>query len=169
MENHVRWPEHFEYRMEHGNMKPRVARVRRPFGLRRSLGSPFCRGLDRLAISNGGTGRGRPSFSRLPNPGAERLFGALPGPTVTPVAKVPQTLPRSGESWGIMRHGMLPRNTYSMPLTISRKSGFEDTFEGSLAAARKLIRTIGSRLNLQDIVFDSHVQERRRSCPQRRW
>ena len=37
--------------------------VRRPFGLRRSLGSPFCRGFDRLAIGNGGTGRGRPSFA----------------------------------------------------------------------------------------------------------
>ena len=142
--------------------------VRGPFGLRRSLGSPFCRGLDRLAIGKGGTGRGRPSFS-LPNPGAERLFGALPGPIVTPVAKVPQTVPHSGESWGIMRHGMLPRNTYSMPFTVSRKSGFEDALGGCLATARELIRPIGRRLNIQDRIFDSRLQERRRSCPQPRW
>ena len=102
--------------------------VRRPFGLRRSFGSPFCRGLDRrLAICNGSTGQGRPCFS-LPNPGAEHLFGALTGPIVTLVAKVSQTVPHSGESWGIMQRGMLPRNTYSMPLASSRRSGFEDTF-----------------------------------------
>ena len=52
-------------------------------------GPPFCRGLNRLAIGNDGTGRGRASFSRLPNPGAECLFGAVPGPIIGPVAKVP--------------------------------------------------------------------------------
>ena len=62
----------------------------------------------------------RPSASRTLGRSASSMYSQVPSPRH--LRKYHQTVPQGGRSWGTIRQGTPPRNTYSMPFTTSRKS-----------------------------------------------
>ena len=62
----------------------------------------------------------RPSLSRTMGRSASSTRSQVP--SLRHLRKYHQTVPQGGRSWGIIRQGIPPRKTYSMPLTTSRRS-----------------------------------------------
>ena len=61
----------------------------------------------------------RPSLSRTMARSASSTCSQVP--SVRQFLKYHHTVPQGGRSWGIIRQGMPPRNTYRMPFTTSRR------------------------------------------------
>ena len=139
----------------------RTACVPLPSCQRRNPEAPFFRGLHRLAVNDGRAGGGLPSCG-FPNPNPQGFLHPFPRPVIPPLPKVPpHRAPRRqimGQS-ASADQGMPPRNTYSTPLTTSRRAGAGDGPERCRAATREPIPPTGRRFRLwrTGIRFPTHA------------
>ena len=104
----------------------------------------------------------RPSLSRTMGRSASSTRSQVP--SLRHFRKYHQTVPQGGRSWGIIRQGMPPRKTYSMALTISRRSevrGWPLGVSGGNKGSEGPIvpeGPIGHRTNRWDMIFGSYSQ-----------